>query len=283
MKLTVASAFLFGTSCAGFQLRPVDAFIIFGHHQPPITTAPRRINANLELESSASPKFSCRVAHSSQLFYSPTSRDDDSAGESDNSAQDDPNSDSAKDEKDTISAEATNADAAPNSQIIGDVDCYDLCDAFGEEESVEDHVVFGPEQSEAAKTAAPANDTPATPPQKVPSAEQEQAAPARPPKDVKTMRQNLELHWQITSSSSECDLEADIRSCSDPCPTCHGTGRVECRFCGGTGFFTLGEMVMGGGKVCPICNHDGEEECVQCRGSGWVANWRQHNLTGLEP
>ena len=279
MKLCVASAILFGTTCAGFHLRPADAFI-FGQA---ITDPIRRINnANLAIQSSASQQCSRILAHSSQLQYKPGGKDDELADEDNNSVRNEQNSDTAEDEKDTISAEAImNADDAPNSQIIEDVDCYDLCDAFGDEEAVEDKVVFGPQQN----SAAPTKDTPAAA-EAVPSAQQQQEeAPATPTKDVKTMRQNLELHWQITSSSSECDLEADIRSCSDPCPTCHGTGRVECRFCGGTGFFTLGEMVMGGGKVCPICNHDGEEECVQCRGSGWVANWRQQtgNLTGLEP
>ena len=274
MNLSLASSILFGTSCAGFHLRPVDAFI-FGHASAPI----RRINnANLATQSSASEKC-CRVADRlSPICYGPVGRNDEFSDEADNSAQDGQNSDSAEeDEKDTISPEAiinANGDAS-NSQIIDDVDCYDLCDAFGEEEAVEDIAISGRQQT----SASPTKDTPAAA-EAVPSAQQQEEAPS---KDVKTMRQNLELHWQITSSSSECDLEADIRSCSDPCPTCRGTGRVECRFCGGTGFFTLGEMVMGGGKVCPICNHDGEEECVQCRGSGWVANWRQHNLTGLEP
>ena len=282
MKLCVASSILFGTCCAGFQLQPVGAFIIACGHQ----SLEGRINANhLDLKSTASRQSSRRVLQPSRLLSKPAGKGDSTDDEDSNSAQDRQNSDSdsAKDEKDTISAEAINADAAPNTQIIGDVDCYDLCDAFSEEEAVEDNVVFGPQQNEKAKSAGPMKDT-SNPAEVVPSAQQQEDASAKPTKDVRTMRQNLELHWQISSSSSECDLEADIRSCSDPCPTCHGTGRVECRFCGGTGFFTLGEMVMGGGKVCPICNHDGEEECAQCRGSGWVANWRQQtNLTGLEP
>ena len=276
MKLCVASAIIFGTSCAGFHLRPADAFI-FGQATVPL----RRINnANLAIQSSASQQCSRSAARMPPLYYGSVERHDEFAEEDNNSVRNEQNSDSAEDEKDTVSPEAImNADDAPNSQIVEDVDCYDLCDAFGGEEVAEDKVVFGPQQN----SAAPTKDTPAAA-EAVPSAQQQQEeAPATPTKDVKTMRQNLELHWQITSSSSECDLEADIRSCSDPCPTCHGTGKVECRFCGGTGFFTLGEMVMGGGKVCPICNHDGEEECVQCRGSGWVANWRQTNLTGLEP
>ena len=275
MKLSLASYILFGTSCAGFHLRPADAFV-FGHATAPI----RRISANLGIQSSASKKCSRGKVRISPIYYGPVGRHGEFADEENNSVRDGQNSDSAEDEKDTVSAEAIiNAEDGPNSQIIDDVDCYDLCDAFGEEEkeAVEDNaVVSGAQQN----LAAPTKDTSAAAAKAVPSAQQQEEAPS---KDVKTMRQNLELHWQITSSSSECDLEADIRSCSDPCPTCRGTGRVECRLCGGTGFFTLGEMVMGGGKVCPICNHDGEEECVQCRGSGWVANWRQHNLTGLEP
>ena len=217
--------------------------------------------------------------------------DDDTGNGNSREDQRKANSDPARVEKDTPSEPIINADAANAHQIIDDVDCYDLCEVFDDEGAAEDS---------AASVEAIQNDislpttTKDTPADAVPSVMQSSSPPAvdlesstapatRSPKDVKTMRQNLELHWQISSSSSECDLEADIRSCSDPCPSCHGTGRVECRFCGGTGFFTVGEMVMGGGKVCPICNHDGEEECAQCRGSGWVANWKQTNLTGLEP
>ena len=295
MKLNTAAATLFGISCARIP-EPTDAFI-FGHdhRQKPIITrtAPqRRINANRGVISSASKKDSQRVVRSS-----PSSRkavgNDDETGNGD--SHDDPrkaNSDPSKVEKDTPLEPPINADAAANAhQIIDDVDCYDLCEVFDEEVATEDSVAT----VDAIQNDVSLPTTKDTPADAVPSVTSMQSSspPAvdlesnepttQSPKAVKTMRDNLELHWQISSSTSECDLEADIRSCSDACPTCHGTGRVECRFCGGTGFFTVGEMVMGGGKVCPICNHDGEEECSQCRGSGWVANWKQTNLTGLEP
>jgi len=285
MNLSGASAILFGTSCASFSVSQADAFI-FGHqhrHQPAsATAAPLRINANLGRKVSASQHRSQNSAREA-LQYKPSENGDDVGDDNDNenSARQGKNSD----EKDTVSASINDAADAPNSHIVDDVDCYDLCDAFDEDNVNEDSKVVGERLNSDAPVSASPKDAPVDVPasstqSSSPSAEPEESA--RSAKDVKTMRQNLELHWQITSSSSECDVE-DIRSCSDPCPTCHGTGRVECRFCGGTGFFTLGEVVIGGGKACPICNHDGEEECAQCRGSGWVANWKQTNLTGLEP
>ena len=216
--------------------------------------------------------------------------DDETGNDNSHEDQRKPNSDPARVEKDTPPGPPINADATNAHQIIDDVDCYDLCEVFDEEE--------GAAEESATSVEAIQNDislpTTKDMPDDVQSVRQSSSPPAvdvessnapaqRSPKDAETMRQNLELHWQISSSSSECDLEADIRSCSEPCDLCHGTGRVECRFCGGTGFLTVGEMVMGGGKACPICNHDGEEECAQCRGSGWVANWKQTNLTGIEP
>ena len=274
MKLNTASAILFGTSYARIP-QPAAAFI-FGHDQRQktiitTTTAPRRrINANRGVISPALKKDSQRSVRSSPVFHMAVGNDDDTGNDNSREDQRKSNSDPARVEKDTPLEAPINADAA-NAQIIDDVDCYDLCEVFDEEEgaSAEDSAT-SVEAIENDISLPTTKDTPAD--ATTPSA-----------KNVKTMRDNLELHWQISSSTSECDLEADIRSCSDVCDMCHGTGRVECRFCGGTGFFTVGEMVMGGGKVCPICNHDGEEECAQCRGSGWVANWKQTNLTGLEP
>ena len=94
----------------------------------------------------------------SPLYYGSVERYDEFAEEDNNSVRNEQNSDSAEDEKDTVSPEAKlNADDAPNSQIVDDVDCYDLCDVFGEEEATEDNVVFSPQQN----SAAPTKDTPA--------------------------------------------------------------------------------------------------------------------------
>ena len=283
MKLNTAAATLFGISCARIP-EPTDAFI-FGHdhRQKPIITrtAPqRRINANRGVISSASKKDSQRVVRSSPSSRKAVGNDDETGNGNSHDDQRKTNSDPARVEKDTPLEPPINADAA-NAQIIDDVDCYDLCEVF-DEETIQNDVSLPTTTKDTPADAVPSVTSMQS--SSPPAVDLESNAPTtQSPKAVKTMRDNLELHWQISSSSTECDLEADIRSCSDACSSCHGTGRVECRFCGGTGFFTVGEMVMGGGKVCPICNHDGEEECSQCRGSGWVANWKQTNLTGLEP
>mmetsp|Transcript_33525 Transcript_33525/g.41067 ORF Transcript_33525/g.41067 Transcript_33525/m.41067 type:complete len:145 (+) Transcript_33525:75-509(+) len=91
--------------------------------------------------------------------------------------------------------------------------------------------------------------------------------------DIHSVRKNLELKWQIGLSLEECDL-IDIRSCGTKCATCDGEGISECRFCGGTGFFTIGDVLVGGGKSCLICGGGGEEKCQKCRGNGWIAKWR---------
>jgi DnaJ-class molecular chaperone len=86
-------------------------------------------------------------------------------------------------------------------------------------------------------------------------------------------RRNLELRWKLMQSNDECDLE-DMNSCGGPCEDCEGEGVVECRFCQGTGFLTIGETIYKG-KDCPVCSGSGEEECKSCMGRKWVAKWRQ--------
>lgn len=86
-------------------------------------------------------------------------------------------------------------------------------------------------------------------------------------------RRNLELRWKLMQSNDECDLE-DMNSCGGPCEDCEGEGVVECRFCQGTGFLTIGETIYKG-KDCPVCSGTGEEECKSCMGRKWVAKWRQ--------
>lgn len=86
-------------------------------------------------------------------------------------------------------------------------------------------------------------------------------------------RRNLELRWKLMQSNDECDVE-DMYSCGGPCDICDGEGVVECRFCQGTGFLTIGETIYSG-KDCPVCSGAGEEECKSCMGRKWVAKWRQ--------
>jgi hypothetical protein len=98
--------------------------------------------------------------------------------------------------------------------------------------------------------------------------------------DPAVIRRNLELNWKLMTSNEECDLE-DMLSCGGLCDICEGEGLVNCRFCAGTGFLTIGEMLMGDGKHCPVCSGDGEEECKSCMGSKWVAKWRLHDPAHL--
>ena len=98
------------------------------------------------------------------------------------------------------------------------------------------------------------------------------------------VRHSLELHWSIQKANEDCDLE-DITSCSEPCPSCRGTGLVICRFCDGVGYLDMGPQLPGTigkallkdrmGVECPVCNDDAEQVCEMCMGSGWIANWRK--------
>lgn len=90
--------------------------------------------------------------------------------------------------------------------------------------------------------------------------------------DMEKIRRDLEIKWQILMNVDECDLE-DLHSCGGDCDLCNGTGMVDCRFCAGTGFFTIGRTLMGKGKSCTICSGTGEEICKKCRGSGAIAKW----------
>jgi len=86
-------------------------------------------------------------------------------------------------------------------------------------------------------------------------------------------RAYLELKWNYLAMADECDLE-DMNTCGGQCDACDGEGARECRFCGGTGFFTLGNTMYGKGQDCLICGGEGEESCKECKGSGWIARWK---------
>lgn len=98
---------------------------------------------------------------------------------------------------------------------------------------------------------------------------------------------NLELKWKL-ETSEDCDTE-DVLSCSEPCETCRGKGKVSCEFCKGVGFVDFGEGYgrgtvgnrmekknggKGTGIECPCCNEDGDTTCTKCNGSGWIAKWQ---------
>lgn len=59
-------------------------------------------------------------------------------------------------------------------------------------------------------------------------------------------REELGLGWSIAEANDECQLnvftDTMTDGCGKTCLTCDGHGEVECRFCHGTGFFTIGEV-----------------------------------------
>jgi DnaJ-class molecular chaperone len=144
-------------------------------------------------------------------------------------------------------------------------DCMDLCDAFRDE-----------------------NESSVVPPQPTLSPQQQQHG------QVQKDRIRLEMKWEMYQNKDDCDLE-DLRSCSEPCQECHGSGNTPCRFCLGTKQIHL---IGSNSQPCPVCNETGAEVCQKCRGtgklqallvplfysrsltefillSGWVASWTE--------
>ncbi|GKU92007.1 hypothetical protein SLEP1_g5795 [Rubroshorea leprosula] len=61
------------------------------------------------------------------------------------------------------------------------------------------------------------------------------------------------------------------------CCSCDSTGHVECKWCGGTGFFILGNnmlcQVPSRNTSCVICSGKGSMCCADCKGTGFRAKW----------
>lgn len=61
------------------------------------------------------------------------------------------------------------------------------------------------------------------------------------------------------------------------CSSCHSNGQVECKWCGGTGFFILGDnmlcQVPSRNTSCIICAGKGSICCSDCKGTGFRAKW----------
>ncbi|KAL5699092.1 hypothetical protein ACHQM5_030040 [Ranunculus cassubicifolius] len=61
------------------------------------------------------------------------------------------------------------------------------------------------------------------------------------------------------------------------CTTCNSDGHVECQWCGGTGFFILGDemlcQVPSRNTRCLICSGEGSKCCTDCKGTGFRAKW----------
>ncbi|KAF9614345.1 hypothetical protein IFM89_018098 [Coptis chinensis] len=62
-----------------------------------------------------------------------------------------------------------------------------------------------------------------------------------------------------------------------PCSSCNSNGHVECNWCGGTGFFILGDdmlcQVPSRNTRCLICAGEGSKCCSDCKGTGFRAKW----------
>lgn len=61
------------------------------------------------------------------------------------------------------------------------------------------------------------------------------------------------------------------------CSSCHSHGHVECKWCGGTGFFIIGDnmlcQVPSRNTSCVICTGKGSMCCSDCKGTGFRAKW----------
>ncbi|KAK9067876.1 hypothetical protein SSX86_011987 [Deinandra increscens subsp. villosa] len=61
------------------------------------------------------------------------------------------------------------------------------------------------------------------------------------------------------------------------CSSCESNGHVECKWCGGTGFFILGDnmlcQVPSRNTSCVICAGKGSTSCSDCKGTGFRAKW----------
>ncbi|OVA08889.1 hypothetical protein BVC80_8043g8 [Macleaya cordata] len=61
------------------------------------------------------------------------------------------------------------------------------------------------------------------------------------------------------------------------CSSCNSNGHVECKWCGGTGFFIIGDnmlcQVPSRNTSCVICTGKGSMCCSDCKGTGFRAKW----------
>ncbi|PKU59479.1 protein PHOTOSYSTEM I ASSEMBLY 2, chloroplastic [Dendrobium catenatum] len=61
------------------------------------------------------------------------------------------------------------------------------------------------------------------------------------------------------------------------CSSCASKGCVECKWCGGTGFFVIGNNVLcevpSRNTSCVICAGKGSVCCADCKGTGFRAKW----------
>ena len=86
-------------------------------------------------------------------------------------------------------------------------------------------------------------------------------------------RKSLQKNIEIYESIKECNV-SDITTCGEICNECSGSGIVLCNYCHGTGFLTMGDVLIGTNNKCTICNGTGEIKCKKCMGAGYISKWR---------
>ncbi|KAK7321549.1 hypothetical protein VNO77_32309 [Canavalia gladiata] len=61
------------------------------------------------------------------------------------------------------------------------------------------------------------------------------------------------------------------------CTSCNSKGHTECKWCGGTGFFIIGDNMLcevpSRNTSCVICSGKGSMCCSDCQGTGFRAKW----------
>ncbi|KAJ9536979.1 hypothetical protein OSB04_029712, partial [Centaurea solstitialis] len=71
------------------------------------------------------------------------------------------------------------------------------------------------------------------------------------------------------------------------CSSCDSNGHVECKWCGGTGFFILGDnmlcQVPSRNTSCVICAGKGATSCADCKGTGFRAKWLEQPPSRSSP
>lgn len=94
----------------------------------------------------------------------------------------------------------------------------------------------------------------------------------RPNKNITNKRKHLDLVWNIRKEIDNCELD-NKKAKVNICQQCGGDGELLCRFCRGTGFFMLSDVLLGTENDCPVCNGTGLETCKSCMGAGKIAIW----------
>jgi|TARA_Y100000992_G_scaffold302551_2_gene277247 DnaJ-class molecular chaperone len=90
---------------------------------------------------------------------------------------------------------------------------------------------------------------------------------------IQKNKADIEIAWNVYNNIDECDVE-NITSCAVACDYCD-KGEILCNFCKGTGFFIIGNELIGTNNTCPACKGKSYVKCTNCGGSGYIANWKK--------